>query len=46
MTDEQRAAKIRENPDYGVIVCRCEEVSKGEILDALRSPFVCPRWTA
>lgn len=36
---EERAALIRQNPDYGVIVCRCEEVSKGEILDAIRSPI-------
>ena len=38
---EERERLIRENPDYGVIVCRCEEVSKGEILDALDSPG-CP----
>ncbi len=38
---EQRDALIRQNPDYGVIVCRCEEVSKGEILDALRRPVPC-----
>ena len=32
----------RENPDYGVIICRCEEISKGEILDARNSPLpVC-----
>ena len=42
MSDADRAALIRENPDYGVIVCRCEEVSKGEILDALRSPICVP----
>ncbi|MBR5410254.1 MAG: NAD(P)/FAD-dependent oxidoreductase [Clostridia bacterium] len=42
MSDEERDALIRENPDYGVIVCRCEEVSKGEILDALRSPVCVP----
>ena len=39
MTEEERAALIAERPDYGEIVCRCEEVSKGEILDALRSPL-------
>ena len=33
---------IRQNPDYGIIICRCEEVSKGEILDALRSPIPVP----
>lgn len=36
---ERRAELVRENPDYGRIVCRCEQVSKGEILDALRSPL-------
>lgn len=42
LTKEERAALIKENPDYGKIVCRCEEISKGEILDALRSPLgVC-----
>ena len=39
MSDEERDKKIKENPDYGIIVCRCEEVSKGEIIDALRSPL-------
>lgn len=42
MDDERWNALIRENPDYGVIVCRCEEVSKGEILDALRAPICVP----
>ncbi|MCQ2463244.1 MAG: NAD(P)/FAD-dependent oxidoreductase [Clostridia bacterium] len=42
MDDESRAALIKENPDYGVIVCRCEEISKGEILDALKSPICVP----
>ena len=42
MSDEERSAMIRQNPDYGVIVCRCEEVSRGEILDALRAPICVP----
>ena len=42
MPDEERAELIKKNPDYGVIVCRCEEISKGEILDALRSPMCVP----
>ena len=42
MSDAERAELIRKNPDYGVIVCRCEEVSRGEILDALRSPVCVP----
>jgi glycerol-3-phosphate dehydrogenase len=35
----ERAKLIAKNPDYGVIICRCEEVSKGEILDAIHSPL-------
>ena len=41
MPPEKRAAMIAENPDYGVIICRCEEISKGEIIDALNRPL-CP----
>jgi len=36
-----RNALIRQNPDYGVILCRCEQVSKGEILAAMRRPLPC-----
>lgn len=39
MTEAERDALIRSDPDYGRIVCRCEEVSKGEILAALDSPL-------
>lgn len=42
MSEEERAEYIKKNPDYGVIVCRCEEISRGEILDALRSPICVP----
>jgi glycerol-3-phosphate dehydrogenase len=42
MSEEERDALIRKNPDYGVIVCRCEEISKGEIIDALNSPLCVP----
>lgn len=38
---EERDALIRQNPDYGVIICRCEEVSRGEILAALHRPVPC-----
>ncbi len=33
---EERASLISRNPAYGRIVCRCEEVSEGEVVDALR----------
>ncbi len=35
---EQREL-IRKNPAYGRIVCRCETITEGEILDALRAPL-------
>ncbi len=31
--------RIAENPDYGRIVCFCERVTRGEILDALAAPI-------
>jgi glycerol-3-phosphate dehydrogenase len=34
---EERAEVIRSNPSYGRIVCRCEQVSEGEVRDALGS---------
>jgi len=39
--DRERAELIAKNPDYGVIICRCEEISKGEIIDALRRNIRC-----
>lgn len=36
LTDEEKDAFIKENPDYGKIVCRCEQVSEGEIRAAIR----------
>ncbi|EFV01565.1 FAD dependent oxidoreductase [Pseudoramibacter alactolyticus ATCC 23263] len=33
---EERSELIKQNPDYGKIICRCETISKGEILDAIR----------
>ncbi len=41
MNDEERQKLIEENPDYGTIICRCEEISKGEILDALHRSIPC-----
>ena len=33
-----RAAYVAEHPSFGRIVCRCEDVSEGEIVDAIRRP--------
>ena len=36
---EERNELIRKNPAYGRIICRCESVTEGEILDAIRRPL-------
>jgi len=30
---------IGQNPDYGKIICRCEQISKGELLEAINNPL-------
>ena len=30
---------IKNNKDYGKVVCRCEKISKGEILEVLNGPI-------
>jgi len=37
LSDAERNALIKKNPAYGHIVCRCEEISEGEIIDAIHS---------
>ena len=39
MDQAEAAALIAENPAYGTIICRCEKVTEGEIIDALRRPL-------
>lgn len=39
LTDEQKQQAIRENPLYGRVICRCETVTEGEIVDAIHSPI-------
>ncbi len=39
LTIEERNALIKENPAYGNIICRCEMISEGEILDAIHRPL-------
>lgn len=35
MTTEERAKLIEKRPEYGTIICRCENVSEGQIIDAI-----------
>lgn len=36
---EQRNLLIQEKPEYGNIVCRCEMITEGEIIDAIQRPL-------
>ena len=36
---EQRNFLIQEKPEYGNIVCRCEMITEGEIIDAIQRPI-------
>lgn len=38
MTTEERAKLISQNKAYGRIVCRCETITEGEIIDAIHAP--------
>ena len=39
---EEQARLIAENPDYGEIICRCETVTRAEIIAAIHNPLgVC-----
>ncbi|MBS5081589.1 MAG: NAD(P)/FAD-dependent oxidoreductase [Clostridiales bacterium] len=39
MDIEEANAKIAANPAYGRVVCRCETITEGEILDAIHRPL-------
>ena len=39
MSLEERNELIKKNPAYGRIICRCESISEGEILDAIHRPL-------
>lgn len=39
LPEEERQEWIRRHPAYGHIVCRCEHISEGEILDAIHRPL-------
>lgn len=38
LSDEERAALIEKDPRYGRIICRCEGITEGEIIDAIKAP--------
>lgn len=38
MTNAEKQAAVTENNLYGRVICRCETVTEGEIVDAIRQP--------
>ena len=39
LTDEEKAEIVKEDPSYGRVICRCETVTEGEILECFRRPI-------
>lgn len=39
LSKEEKEKAIEKNPLYGKVVCRCEQVTEGEIVDAIHSPI-------
>ena len=39
LSKEEYAALIKEKPEYGNIICRCEMITEGEIMDAINRPL-------
>ena len=39
LSDEEKAERCKADPAYGKIICRCETVTEGDILDAIRRPI-------
>ncbi len=37
LTLEEKNRLIKENPDYGEVVCSCEEITKKEVIDAIHN---------
>lgn len=40
MSHEEQDELIRKDPRYGKVICRCEQITEGEILDAIHSRIV------
>jgi glycerol-3-phosphate dehydrogenase len=39
LSKEEQEAMIKKNPAYGQVICRCETITLGEILEAIHSPL-------
>ena len=39
MSNEERKIIVAKIPEYGKIICRCETVTEGEIIESIRRPL-------
>ena len=39
LSKEEYAALMKEKPEYGNMICRCERITEGEIMDAVNRPL-------
>lgn len=39
LSSDEKIKLTKENPSYGRVICRCETITEGEIMDALYSPI-------
>ena len=46
MSNEERALLVQKDPRYGRIVCRCEEVTEGEIIAEIHAPIPATTYDA
>ncbi len=38
LSPEDKAAKIKEDPTFGRVICRCENITEGEIIESIHRP--------
>ncbi len=39
LPEKEKADLVAMNPDYGEVICRCEQITKKEVLDAIQNPL-------
>ena len=39
MSENERSELIASDPSYGKIICRCETITEGEIIDSIHRPL-------
>ena len=42
LSNREKSELIRKNPDYGIVVCRCQTITRQEVIDAINNPL-CAR---